>query len=159
MQRSKPSGHHPKAPFIPTTYGRPKSIISTENGMFISLQMMAITIPIGCNAVENTSEDPFEGTFEFKGKIAADTDTWAIDGNVFRYKGPLYMIWSGWKGDANGQQDIFIAKMKNPLEIEGERVKISSPSLEWEKHWDTGTSLENPPEVFVNDGTKAASHN
>lgn len=109
-------------------------------------------------AVENTSENPFEGTFEFKGKIASATDKWAIDGNVFKYKEQLYMIWSGWEGDDNGQQDIFIAKMKNPLEIEGERAKISSPTQDWEKNWDRGTSLENPPEVFVNEGPQFLSH-
>ena len=70
--------------------------------------------------LENSSKDPFKGEWEFKGKIAAKTDKWAIDGNVFNHKGQLYMIWSGWEGDTNGQQDIFIAKMKNPLEIDGE---------------------------------------
>lgn len=109
-------------------------------------------------AVENTSENPFEGTFEFKGKIAAETDKWAIDGNVFNHNGKLYMIWSGWEGDENGQQDIFIAKMKNPLEIEGNRVKIASPTFDWERNWDNGTSLENPPKVFVNEGPQFLAH-
>ncbi|HET8735940.1 MAG TPA: glycoside hydrolase family 43 protein [Pricia sp.] len=109
-------------------------------------------------AVENTSEDPFEGSFEFKGKIAAETDKWAIDGNVFRHEGQLYMIWSGWEGDENGQQDIFIAKMKNPLEIEGDRVKIAYPMYDWEKNWNTGTSDANPPNVLVNEGPQFLSH-
>ncbi|MEZ4970943.1 MAG: glycoside hydrolase family 43 protein [Flavobacteriaceae bacterium] len=107
--------------------------------------------------LENLSKDPFKGNWEFKGKIAAKTDKWAIDGNVFDYKGQLYMIWSGWEGDNNGQQDIFIAKMKSPLEIEGDRVKISSPTFEWEKHGD----LNDPdlPHVSVNEGPQFLSHN
>ncbi|WP_083158071.1 family 43 glycosylhydrolase [Allomuricauda sp. CP2A] len=109
-------------------------------------------------AVENSNENPFQGTFDFKGKIAAATDKWAIDGNVFKHNGQLYMIWSGWEGDANGQQDIFIAKMKNPLEIEGDRVKISSPTHEWERHWNEGTSDSNPPQVYVNEGPQFLSH-
>ena len=44
----------------------------------------------------------------------------------------LYMIWSGWEGDENGQQNIYIAKMKNPWTIEGNRVQISSPTFDWE---------------------------
>ena len=108
--------------------------------------------------VENTSANPFEGVFEFKGKIAASTDKWAIDGNVFRHKEQLYMIWSGWEGDENGQQDIFIAKMKNPLEIDGDRVKIASPTYDWEKNWDKGTPNKNPPKVFVNEGPQFLSH-
>ena len=108
--------------------------------------------------VENTSANPFEGVFEFKGKIAASTDKWAIDGNVFRHKEQLYMIWSGWEGNENGQQDIFIAKMKNPLEIDGDRVKIASPTYDWEKNWDKGTPNKNPPKVFVNEGPQFLSH-
>ncbi len=108
--------------------------------------------------LENDSDDPFKGEWKFKGKIAAETDKWAIDGNVFKHKDQLYMIWSGWEGDENGQQDIFIAKMKNPLEIEGDRVMISSPTYDWERHWNTGTSDKNPPEVFVNEGPQYLSH-
>ena len=106
--------------------------------------------------LENSSKDPFKGEWEFKGKIAAKTDKWAIDGNVFNHKGQLYMIWSGWEGDTNGQQDIFIAKMKNPLEIDGERAKISSPKYEWEKHGD----LDDPdlPHVNVNEGPQFLAH-
>jgi len=108
-------------------------------------------------ALENFSKDPFKGKWEFKGKIAAKTDKWAIDGNVFNHQGQLYMIWSGWQGDTNGQQDIFIAKMKNPLEIEGDRVKISSPTYEWEKHGDLNKAND-VPHVNVNEGPQFLSH-
>ncbi len=101
--------------------------------------------------VENISPDPMEGTWEFKGKVTDPSDKWAIDGSVFEYSGNLYMVWSGWEGDVNGQQDIYIAKMKNPWTIEGERVRISFPEYEWEKIGD----LNNPndvPHVNVNEG-------
>lgn len=101
--------------------------------------------------LENKASDPFKGKWEFKGKIAAKTDKWAIDGNVFEYKKQLYMIWAGWAGDTNGQQNIYIAKMKNPLEIEGDRVLISSPKHGWETHG-TLNDAKNPPQVNVNEG-------
>jgi GH43 family beta-xylosidase len=107
--------------------------------------------------LENTSEDPFKGEWIFKGKIAAKTDKWAIDGNVFNFKNQLYMIWSGWEGDINGQQNIYIAKMKNPLEIEGDRVLISSPTLEWETHGALNDPI-NPPQVNVNEGPQFLKH-
>ena len=102
-------------------------------------------------ALENDSADPMDGEWTFKGKVAAKTDKWAIDGNVFEIAGQLYMIWSGWVGDTNGQQDIFIAKMKDPLTIDGERIKISSPEYEWERQWQSG------PEVYVNEGPQYLS--
>ncbi len=63
----------------------------------------------------------------------------------------LYMIWSGWEGDQNGSQDIYIAKMKNPWMIEGKRVRISSAIYDWEKHGDLNDPY-NPPHVAVNEG-------
>ena len=56
--------------------------------------------------LENASPDPMLGEWIFKGKVADPTDKWAIDGDVFEHRGKLYMIWSGWEGDVNGQQDI-----------------------------------------------------
>lgn len=108
--------------------------------------------------LQNDSKDPFEGNWEFKGKIAATTDKWAIDGDVFTYKKQLYMVWAGWEGDTNGQQNIYIAKMKNPLEIEGDRVMISSPEYEWELHGALHDNI-NPAQVNVNEGPQYLAHN
>ncbi|TRZ42047.1 family 43 glycosylhydrolase [Robertkochia solimangrovi] len=107
--------------------------------------------------LENDNSDPFSDNWSFKGKIAAQTDKWAIDGNVYRYKGKFYMVWSGWKGDENGQQNIYLAAMKNPLEIEGDRVLISSPVFDWEKHGDLNDDV-NPPHVYVNEGPQFLEH-
>jgi len=101
--------------------------------------------------LENKSADPFTGTWEFKGKIAASPDRWAIDGNVFTYNKQLYMIWSGWEGTTNGQQNIYIAKMSNPWTIEGDRVLLSQPDYTWEKQGDLNDA-NNPPHVSVNEG-------
>jgi len=101
--------------------------------------------------LENSSNDPFKGQWIFKGKVSAPSDKWAIDGNVFKHKGQLYMIWSGWEGDTNSRQNIYIAKMKNPWTIESERVMISTPDYGWEKHGDLNDP-NNPPHVDVNEG-------
>lgn len=100
--------------------------------------------------IENSSADPLKGEWVFKGKIADATDKWAIDGDVFRHNGQLYMIWSGWEGDVNGQQNIYIAKMSNPWTISSARVKISSPELDWETHGHIPG--ETPEQVNVNEG-------
>ena len=107
--------------------------------------------------LENSSKNPMEGEWIFKGKIASRTDKWAIDGNVFTYKKQLYMIWAGWEGDTNGQQNIYIAKMKNPTQIDGERVLISSPTNPWELHGALHDDV-NPAQVNVNEGPQFLSH-
>ena len=101
--------------------------------------------------LENSSADPMQGDWIFKGKVADPSDKWAIDGDVFIHRKKLYMVWSGWPGDENGQQNIYIAKMKNPWTIEGNRVQISSSNFDWEKVGDLNDSL-NPRHVDVNEG-------
>lgn len=100
--------------------------------------------------LENGNKDPLHGKWSFKGKIADPSDKWAIDGSVFAYKSQWYMIWSGWKGDQNGQQNIYIAKLKNPWTIAGNRVMISAPQYAWEKHGDLPG--RHPSHVSVNEG-------
>lgn len=102
-------------------------------------------------ALECDDADPMTGAWTFKGKIADTTaDKWAIDASVFEYDGQLYMVWSGWEGNVNVAQNIYIAKMKDPLTLEGSRVLISSPSAAWE-------NMGAPP--AVNEGPEAIVHN
>ena len=77
--------------------------------------------------LENRSADPLQGEWKMKGKLATPADKWSIDGSLFKYKKQLYFIWSGWEGAVNGSQNIYIAKMKNPWTVEGERSKLSTP--------------------------------
>jgi len=107
--------------------------------------------------LENSSADPMQGEWTFKGKIADPADKWAIDGSVFKHKQQWYMVWSGWEGDVNGEQDIYIAKLKNPWTIEGNRVRISASTYDWEKYGDL-KDAENPPHVNVNEGPQILEH-
>jgi len=108
--------------------------------------------------LENASADPSNDQWTFKGKVSDVTDKWAIDVSVFENKDQLYMIWAGWEGDENGQQNIYIAKMSNPWTISSKRVKISSPTYDWEKYGDLHDS-SNPPHVNVNEGPEILKHN
>jgi GH43 family beta-xylosidase len=101
--------------------------------------------------IENSSKDPFEGQWVLKGKISDPSDKWAIDGSVFEHNKKLHMIWSGWEGDKNGRQDIYIAQMENPWTIKSQRVMISKPELAWERHGNLNDEW-NPPHVAVNEG-------
>ena len=107
--------------------------------------------------LENTSADPLTGEWIFKGKISDSNDKWAIDGSVFTHKDQLYMVWSGWEGDTNGRQDLYIAKLKNPWTIEGGRARISFPEHDWERHGDLNDP-NNPPHVDVNEGPQVLMH-
>jgi GH43 family beta-xylosidase len=101
--------------------------------------------------LENSSPDPLQGEWIIKGKLTTPGDKWSIDGTVYEHNGNLYLLWSGWEGNTNGAQHIYISRMSNPWTTVGAKVRLSSPELEWETHGD----LDNPndvPHVNVNEG-------
>ncbi|NQX66529.1 family 43 glycosylhydrolase [Paenibacillus alba] len=100
--------------------------------------------------IEGNSQDA-QGTYTMKGKIADATDKWAIDGTVFtKSDNSMYFVWSGWDGDANVRQNIYIAPMSNPWTISGPRVLLSTPDQAWELH---GTpNINEGPEILSKDG-------
>jgi len=107
--------------------------------------------------LENSSPDPLKGKWEMKGKLTTPDDKWSIDGSVFEHKKQLYFIWSGWDGDINGEQNIYITKMKNPWAYDSVRTKITSPQLDREKQGDLD-NLNDVPHVNVNEGPEVLAH-
>lgn len=98
--------------------------------------------------LSNGCSDPL-APYKNLGKITDSTDKWAIDGTLLHHKSGMYIIWSGWEGDKNIEQNIYIARLKNPTEIEGERVMISHPEYDWEKLGGEGVEGGLP---FINEG-------
>jgi GH43 family beta-xylosidase len=62
-------------------------------------------------------------------------------------------VWSGWEGDKDGEQDLFIAHMSNPWTIDSPRIMISKPTYPWEKHGELPGR-----HVDVNEGPEVLSH-
>jgi GH43 family beta-xylosidase len=103
--------------------------------------------------LENTSGDPFEGTFSLKGKIAdPSADRWAIDGTVLDVGGRLYFLWSGWEGTEDVSQFLYIASMSDPWTLSSQRVEISRPTYPWETRG-APPSVNEGPQVLIRDRT------
>lgn len=82
--------------------------------------------------LKGTSQDPTQ-PFVMVGKITDSTNKWAIDGTILQTDdGRLYFVWSGWPGDTNYVQNIYIAQMSSPTQISSNRVLLSTPSYSWE---------------------------
>jgi GH43 family beta-xylosidase len=111
-------------------------------------------------AIENSSPDPLQGEWKLKGKVTDASDKWAIDASVFEDRGKLYLIWSGWEGDENGTQSIYIARLKNPWTVDSPRTRVSTPQFPWEKVGDTPGAWRpaNPPHIDVNEGPEILKH-
>ena len=82
------------------------------------------------------TDDP-TGEYEMIGKISDLSDKWAIDATVLSHGGEHYFIWSGWEGDVNVAQHLYIAHMKDAATIDSPRVLLSSPEYEWEMRGST----------------------
>lgn len=102
------------------------------------------------HVLECDSQDPtYPDSWSYKSKLAANPDLWAIDGTVLQYQNQAYLIWSGWRGKEgsnSGHQQLYIAKMKNPWTLEGDRVMISQPDYSWENHG----AVNEGPEILQN---------
>ena len=103
--------------------------------------------------LQAVTNDP-QGRYVFKGKLAVpdkSDDAYAIDGTVWQRPkdGALFALWSGREKETGGAQNIYIAPMSNPWTISGARVRLSSPTLAWEKH---GWQVNEGPEVLTRNG-------
>jgi GH43 family beta-xylosidase len=104
--------------------------------------------------IEGVSQDP-QGEYVFKAKLNIETDRWAIDGSILEMpSGGRYFIWSGWDGDRNESQNIYIAEMSDPWTLISDRVCLSRPEYDWEKvgypHVNEGPqALINKDKVFI----------
>lgn len=72
------------------------------------------------------------GKYVCRGPI--ETGGWAIDGTVLIAEDARkYFVWSGWPGKSNGQQNLYIAPMRDPLTVSGARVTLTTPDQPWER--------------------------
>ncbi len=54
----------------------------------------------------------------------------SLDATTFEHKGTRYLVWAQNDPGSN----LYIARMKNPLTIDTNAVKIATPLYDWEKH-------------------------
>jgi GH43 family beta-xylosidase len=110
--------------------------------------------------LENEAADPTVGTWVMKGKVGDETNRWAIDATAFENDGPggdhqKFLLWSGWEGANDGQQNIYMARLKNPWTVEGPRVMLSHPEYPWETVGDLPgrhVNVNEGPEILQHDG-------
>ncbi|MBP3964757.1 family 43 glycosylhydrolase [Paenibacillus lignilyticus] len=95
----------------------------------------------GVYVVENTSADPFTGTWTGKGKVVGSGA--GLDGSVFENGGTLYFLYAGY--DSNWSS-IYIAAMSNPWTLSTSLTKIATRDQSWE------SDLAEGPEVIKRNG-------
>jgi GH43 family beta-xylosidase len=121
--------------------------------LYFAADSMGVNSTHRIYVLENSADDPTTGAWTFKGKVSDPSNKWAIDATVFDYNGKSYLAWSGWQGDVDVEQDIFIAELSNPWTVSGNRVMISSPTYAWEKNG-APPVVNEAPQVIKNSSGK-----
>jgi GH43 family beta-xylosidase len=97
--------------------------------------------------LEGQTSNP-DGPYRCRGEL--HTQGWAIDGTILaQQNGRLFFVWSGWPGNRNGRQNIYIAPMSDPATISGPRALIARPTEDWER---VGMPICEGPQVLQRDG-------
>jgi len=96
--------------------------------------------------LESESDDPL-GPYQCHGPL--ETEGWAIDGTLLRVGSQLYCVWSGWPTARNGQQNLYIAPMSDPVTLAGSRSLLATPDQPWERH---GMPICEGPQVLQRNG-------
>ncbi|KAF2103991.1 Arabinanase/levansucrase/invertase [Rhizodiscina lignyota] len=111
------------------------------------------------------SQDPCAGTFK-DGKLGEwhishephcvrnMPDQWAIDGTIIHLQGQMYMVYSGWSLQPTTQdlQQLYIVRLKSPLEADSYPSMISTPDQRWEFSGNKGIN-EGPQWLAAPDGS------
>jgi GH43 family beta-xylosidase len=77
-------------------------------------------------------DDLWGGTWVEKGKIV-QVGRYDLDGTPVLINDQYYYVYSGLEGDSVDAQNLYIAKMASPWQLEGDAVIISRPEYDWER--------------------------
>ncbi|AFH61593.1 glycoside hydrolase family 43 protein [Paenibacillus caseinilyticus] len=95
------------------------------------------------------------GPYTFMGKVPLPDDRWSIDATVVSYDFKHYIVWSGWAGTTDGEQNLYIAQvdLNNPMRMLTGRHIVSQPREPWErKDVNPSTYVNEGPQPIVRDG-------
>lgn len=100
-------------------------------------------------ALENESADPMEGSFVEKGRIDTGWESFSLDSTTAVFQGKRYFIWAQRDFDIPGNSNLYIAEMKNALELKLPAVRLSIPEYDWECQ---GFLVNEGPSCLIHDG-------
>lgn len=100
-------------------------------------------------AISCQGENPLTGIWGEPARIETGIDTFCLDATVFSQDGDLYYLWAQKHPDIRGNSNLYLSRMKNPLELETEPVMLTKPEFEWEIR---GFWVNEGPGILRHDG-------
>lgn len=100
-------------------------------------------------AIHTDAANPLKGDWVFAGRIDTGRDTFCLDATTFEHDGTLYYAWAQKDRSIPGNSNLYVATMKNPLELDSEPVLLSRPEYDWETR---GFAVNEGPAVIKHAG-------
>ncbi len=82
--------------------------------------------------LENSSADPFCGTWEEKGILESEWDSFMLDTTVFNHKDKWYAVWAQKNEERNVNSALYIAEMESPIKLKLPQTQLTIPEYDWE---------------------------
>jgi len=82
--------------------------------------------------LENASANPLQGTWEERGQLKTNWESFSLDATTFEHEGIRYLVWAQHDPKIGGNTNLYIAAMSDPWTISGDQVMITRPEYNWE---------------------------
>lgn len=82
--------------------------------------------------IATDAANPLEGSWEEKGQLRTEWESFALDATSFEHNGTRYLVWAQKDLDIVGNSNLYISEMSNPWTLTGKQVMIAKPEFAWE---------------------------
>ena len=100
-------------------------------------------------ALMNDDPDPMNGGFTEAGRIDTGWESFSLDSTTVLYGVKRYFIWAQRDFGIPGNSNLYIAEMKNALELKLPAVRLSVPEFDWECR---GFLVNEGPSCLIHEG-------
>lgn len=99
--------------------------------------------------LENKSADPLAPTWIERGQLKTGWESFSLDATTFVHRGIRYLLWAQKDPHIQGNTNLYLSQMKDPITLTGRVVRLSKPEYPWEKvrYW-----VNEGPAVIVRQG-------
>lgn len=84
------------------------------------------------HVLTNAHDDPLQGRWIERGRIATPIDSFALDATSFVHRGARYLLWAQKDPAIAGNTNLYIARLANAWTLASAPVLLSRPELPWE---------------------------
>lgn len=94
-------------------------------------------------------ENPLEGEWKECGRIQTKWDSFALDATTFVHRDVRYYVWAQKDPEIEGNTNLYIAELLDPITVSEKQVMITTPDQEWER---IGFLVNEGPAVLKKNG-------